>query len=80
MTEVDHIYRAICSLPLTDRLRLVERVVHDAAETTQARVAEPPVAKPSLLGLFADVPELVDQVCELAMQDRATRKLRTADG
>lgn len=80
MSEVDHLYRAIRSLPLPDRLRLVERVVHDAAETAQARVAETPAARPSLLGLFADVPELVDQVLELAMQDRATRKLRMGDG
>lgn len=79
MTDIEEIYSAVSSLPLPDRLRLVERVVHDAVEasTTETRVAE---GKRSLIGLFAEEPELIDKVCRLAMEERTTRRLRVSDG
>ncbi len=77
MTSVDQIYNAVRSLPVTDRLRLVERVVHDVLEGSQEQKA--PGGR-SLIGLFADEPELIDEVCRMALEDRASRPLRAADG
>lgn len=78
MTNVEQIFQAIRRLPVPDRLRLVERVVHDLADasSTQAerRLGE---EAPSLLGLFADEPDLVDDVCRMAMEARKRDKLRT---
>jgi hypothetical protein len=65
-------------LPVQDRLRLVERVVHDLADASTAEPT-PPLAAPasSLLGLFADEPELVDDVCRMAMDARKRDPLRS---
>ncbi len=65
------LYEAINSLPVDERLRLVERVLHDVASQETSREA---IAKGSPLdGLFSDIPELVDEVCAAAYQDRAMR-------
>ena len=76
MTSVDQIYNAVRSLPVTDRLRLVERVVHDVLEASQEQTAP----GGTLIGLFADEPELIDEVCRMALEDRASRRLRASDG
>ncbi len=39
-------------------------------------VTEPTATPPSVLGLFADEPELIDEVCEQAMQARGRDPLR----
>lgn len=71
------LYEAINSLPVDERLRLVERVLHDVASQETSREA---IAKGAPLdGLFSDIPELVDEVCAAAYQDRATRRLRASD-
>ncbi|MFY9821898.1 MAG: hypothetical protein WAM82_10980 [Thermoanaerobaculia bacterium] len=73
------IYEAISSLPLQERLRLVERVVHDAVEPSMD-TPEKRTAKGSPLdGLFSDIPDLVEEVCTEAYRERATRRLRTSD-
>ena len=75
MTDTEQIFQAIRTLPVQDRLRLVERVVHDLADVS----AEAPRSVPepaSLLWLFADEPELVDEVCQLAMEARKRDPLR----
>lgn len=73
------IYEAISALPLRERLRLVERVVHDAVEPPKD-IPESKAAKGSPLdGLFSDRPDLVEEVCAEAYRERRTRRLRTAD-
>jgi hypothetical protein len=73
------IYEAISALPLRERLRLVERVVHDAVEPHKD-VPESRNAKGSPLdGLFSDIPDLVEEVFAEAYGERRTRRLRTSD-
>jgi hypothetical protein len=77
MSSIDQIYGAVRSLPVTDRLRLVERVVHDVIATPR----EPAGADGDpLIGLFAQEPDLIDEVCRIALEDRMSRPLRTSDG
>ena len=73
---VNQIYDAIRSLPVPDRLRLVERVVHDVVETPAPGKGSPRL---SLLGLFEDEPEVIDEICSQALRDRGVRRLRTND-
>ncbi len=80
MTRIDEIYGAVRALPLPDRLRLVERVVHDAVEAAGTQSAQMREGEGSMIGLFADEPDLIDEVCKMAMEDRATRPLRASDG
>ncbi len=80
MTRIEEIYSAVRSLPLPDRLRLVERVVHDAVEASGKESAPAREGEHSMIGLFADEPDLIDEVCRMAMEDRATRPLRASDG
>lgn len=79
MTDTEQIFQAIRTLPVPERLRLVERVVHDLAEVSAAvpRTAAEPT---SLLGLFADEPELIDDVSRMAMDARKRDPLRTGTG
>ena len=37
--DLETLYQAIRALPLTERLRLIERVAHDAAEASRADTA-----------------------------------------
>ena len=69
------IYEAISALPLQERLRLVERVVHDAVESPKD--PEKRIAKGSPLdGLFSDIPDLMEEVCAEAYRERGNRRLR----
>jgi hypothetical protein len=79
VTDTDQIFQAIRTLPVPERLRLIERVVHDLADVSadaQRSALEPE----SLLGLFADEPELIDDVCRMAMDARKRDTLRTGGG
>jgi hypothetical protein len=69
------IYEAISALPLREQLRLVERVVHDAAESPK----DLPEKGSPLDSLFSDIPDLVEEVCAEAYRERATRRLRTSE-
>ncbi len=80
MTRLEKVYSAVQALPLPDRLRLVERVVHDAVEASDTASASIRESKPSMIGLFVEEPDLIDEVCRMAMEDRATRPLRASDG
>jgi hypothetical protein len=62
--------RVIDGLPAEDRARLVQDAAGTAAETSSEARA------PSMLGLFADEPELVDEVCRQVYADRATIRPR----
>jgi hypothetical protein len=70
---------AIRRLPLDERLRLIERAAHEVAEDTPKA---PPVGEsstPSLLGLMADEPDLVDRMCSMVYQARSRARMRTAE-
>jgi hypothetical protein len=71
--SIDQIYEAIRALPLGEQLRLVERVVHEAAASQAAATEEPA----DLLGLFADDAELIERVGAEAIADRQSRSWRT---
>ena len=76
--RTDELLAAIRRLPLDERRRLIERAVHEADEDTPR---PPPVgpSAPPLLGLMADAPELVDEMCSLVYQARTTARMRTID-
>jgi hypothetical protein len=61
----DEILQHVRALPPDERLKLVELVVHDLA--VQHASATPA----SVIGAFSDEPELIETVCEEAMQARA---------
>jgi hypothetical protein len=65
------IYEAISSLPLKERRRLVERVSHDVAAGAKETDWKTIGKGSPLDGLFSDIPNLVDEVCAAAYQDRA---------
>ena len=65
---------AIRELPRGERLQLVERVVHDLAQEDRGQAPD------AFVGLFADQPDLIEEVCEAAMQARARDPLRLIGG
>jgi hypothetical protein len=79
ISNVDDILARIRSLPLEERLRLIERAAHEAAEDTPKppNVVESRV--PQILGLMADEPDLVDEICALAYQARTQARMRSLD-
>ncbi|WP_437752017.1 hypothetical protein [Sorangium sp. So ce1389] len=80
MTDVDQIFQAIQGLPVQDRLRLIERVVHELADGSASedlpREAEVPS---SMIGLFADDPEGVDAMMEVVRENRRSSSLRDVE-
>jgi hypothetical protein len=74
----DEIYAAIRGLPVPERLKLVERVVHDitATESTGAPKRDPK----AVIGSFADVADVLEQVSEAAMAARERDPLRLPNG
>jgi hypothetical protein len=65
---------AIRELPRRERLRIVEIVVHDLAEEDRGQAPD------VVVGLFADQPDLIEEVCEAAMQARENDPLRLVGG
>jgi hypothetical protein len=72
--RAEQLLQEIRYLPRSERLRLVERVVHELADE------DAPAQGRSIIGLFADEPELIDEVCEGAMAARERDPLRLAGG
>jgi hypothetical protein len=70
---------AIRRLPIDERLRLIEQAAHEAAEDTPEPSRVGDSRAPSLLGLMADEPDLVDQMCSIVYQARGTTRMRTVD-
>lgn len=75
----EEILAAIRRLPLEERLRLLARAEHEAAEDTPKPAPVIDTQPPSLLGLMADEPGLVDDVCSLAYGSRVSAHLRPID-
>jgi hypothetical protein len=77
--SIDELLAGIRRLPLDERRRLIERAVREADEDTP----RPPVvgrsSAPSLLGLMADEPDIVDQMCILAYEARNGARMRSFD-
>ena len=75
MTTAERIYQDLSALPEPERLRLIERAIHDLAATrgSGAHVARSPV------GLWADEPDLVDEIIESIMTEREHTQLRASD-
>jgi hypothetical protein len=61
--EAFEILEAIRALPREARVRLVSRALADVA-------SEPTGDPRALIGMMADEPDVMDRVCELAMQLR----------
>jgi hypothetical protein len=74
---IDELLAAIRQLPLDVRRALIERATRDADEDTPR---PPPLAQPaSLMGLMADEPEIVDQMCSIVYDARRTARMRSLD-
>ena len=73
MADIEQIFQAIHGLPVRDRLRLVERVVRELAE---APLSDGATGGESMLGLFADEPDAVDEMMETVMEMRRRSSLR----
>lgn len=73
--DIEEIYEAIRHLTPTERLRLVERVVHDVAQGEPAR--PDPAA---IIGMMADEPDVMDEVFRLVTASREASRMRLTDG
>lgn len=72
--HAQQLLNAIRRLPRGERLRLVERVVHELAEEHEASSPN------AVIGLFGDQPEFIEAVSEEAMQARERDPLRLTRG
>jgi hypothetical protein len=77
-SNLDEIFNAIKGLPVPERLKLVERIVHDITESDSRR--SPKLNPHSIIGSFADVEDLLNQVSEAAMAARERDPLRLPNG
>lgn len=78
MATANDIYRELLALPEQERLQLVERVTHDLVAAARHRTATRAIpAASSVIGLWADEPEVADQIIERTLQQREARRLRT---
>ena len=78
MASANDIYRELLALPEQERLQLVERIIHDLVDAARRRTAATPARTgKSIIGLWADESEVVDQMIESVLQERETRQFRT---
>lgn len=71
MPNVDEIIKVIRALPVRDRLKLVERVLQDI---TDSQGVTPATSHPrSVIGSFADIADVMDEVAAAAMVERERR-------
>lgn len=76
--RIDDILEAIRSLTREERNRLAEQLRRELDEEAPSKAGA--IDPGAIIGLFADEPELIDEVCESAMQSRERDPLRLADG
>ncbi len=80
MRTMEEVVEEVRSFPLADRLRIVERIVHEIADSAASkREASPPRAKISPVGWLADDPELADQLEKLTTEARTRGRARGFD-
>jgi hypothetical protein len=79
ISNIDELLSRIRRLPLDERLRLIERAAHEVAEDTPKPGSVAEARAPSIIGLMADEPDLVDAVCALAYRARNEARMRTLD-
>jgi len=79
ISNVDDLLARIRSLPLEERLRLIERAAQEASEDTPRPAGVVESRVPSMLGLMADEPDVADEICALAYQARARTHMRSFD-
>ncbi len=79
MTEVDRIFHDIQRLPTEDRKRLFERLSDALTSEPAASVIEarqvPLPEPPPLIRPFMAEPDVLDEVCAMAMEDRKRNDL-----
>ncbi len=78
MRTLEAVVEEVRSFPVPDRLRLVERIVHEIAESA-ASTTPPARPKVSPAGWLADEPELADQLEELTADIRGRGRVRGPD-
>ncbi|MEQ9323433.1 MAG: hypothetical protein RIF41_29990 [Polyangiaceae bacterium] len=76
-TDSSTILEALRALPREERMRLLDLAARELAEDDDVEPAGDPNA---LLGMMADEPELMDRMCEAAMQARSTSRMRSLEG
>lgn len=76
--KLDELLAAIRDLPLDERQRLIEQAAREVADDTPkpGPVGE---AATSVIGLMADEPDIVDQMCSIVYQARSEARMRTID-
>lgn len=88
MTEaqLEQLVAAVAALPAPERVRVATKVIEGLSPDERLLVlqrvassASSVEAAPSMLGLFADEPALVDEVSRRAYADRATAEPRPID-
>ena len=75
--SIQELLIAIRALPVRDRLSLVEHVVHDIASDDAPLQDQNPN---SVIGSFADIADVMDDVAEAAMVSRERDPLRLSNG
>jgi hypothetical protein len=81
-SQIDQLVSAARALPPAERIRVALRLLEGLPAEDRLRLAQeagPVSAAPSMLGLFADEPELVDEVCRQAYADRERTQPRILD-
>jgi hypothetical protein len=70
---------AIRSLPLDERVRVIEQATREIEEDTPRPPVAAAASSRSLVGLFSDDPNLVDEVCNFAYESRDSARMRTPE-
>lgn len=85
-SQIDQLVAAARALSPAERFRVAQRLIEVLSPEDRLRLAHGVGAAsptltlvPSLLGLFADEPELVDEVCRQAYVERARIQPRIFD-
>jgi hypothetical protein len=78
MRTVDAVVDEVRAFPVAERLRIVERIVHEIAEASVG-AAPPRPPKISPVGWLADEPELADQLEKIWAETRAQGRVRGSD-
>ena len=75
----DELLEAVHALPESERLRLIERVVHELAVARERGQPAPANVGTTLVGLWRADADMVDEMVENTMAGREERALRASD-